>query len=1467
MLDKIIQFSIKNKLIIGLFTLALIGWGSYSLTRLPIDAVPDITDNQVMVITVSPTLAAQEVEQLVTFPVEQTMVSIPGISDMRSFSRFGLSIVTIVFKENVDLYWARQQVQERLTLAAKDIPEGVGKPEMAPVTTGLGEIYQYVIHPKKGYEKKYDATELRTIQDWIIKRQLLGTPGVAEVSGFGGFVKQYEIAVDPDKLRSMDVSVSDIFTALEKNNQNTGGAYIDKNPNAYFIRSEGLIKNLEDLNKIVIKANENGMPILIRDVATAQFGHGVRYGAATRNGEGEVVTGIVMMLKGANSSEVISDVKEKIEQIKKTLPEGVTIEPYLDRKKLVDSAIGTVTKNLAEGALIVIFVLILFLGNLRGGLVVASVIPLSMLFAISMMNLFGVSGNLMSLGAIDFGLIVDGAVIIVEAVMHSINQSRLRYIGVDKLSSAQMDEEVRTGAGKMMSSAAFGQIIILIVYLPLWALIGVEGKMFTPMAQTVSFAILGAFLLSLTYVPMMAALGLSRKTYHKPNFSDRMMNFFQRVYKPIIETAIHKKLLVVLIAVGLFVITLITFSRMGGEFIPQLDEGDFAVETRVPVGSSIQQMIEVSKKAQTIILKNYPEVLQIVNKIGSGEIPTDPMPIEAGDMMVILKPKKEWVNASSREELAEKMQQSLSVIPNATFSFQQPIQMRFNELLTGAKQDVVIKIYGEDLTTLSDLASDVGRKIKSVSGVEDLYVEEITGLPQIQIQLNRDKIAQYAMNVEDINNAVETAFAGKAAGVVYEGERRFELVVRLDSANRTDISDVQNLYISTPSGKQVPLSEVASVVYKPGPVQIQRDNAKRRITIGFNVRSRDVQSIVDDIQKIINSKVEMPAGYYITYGGQFQNLKEATQRLSIAVPVALLLILLLLYFTFGSVKQSLLIFTAIPLSAIGGVFALLIRGMPFSISAGVGFIALFGVAVLNGIVLVAEFNRLEKEGVRDIFERVLQGTRMRLRPVLMTATVAALGFLPMAISSSSGAEVQRPLATVVIGGLITATLLTLIVLPVLYIYFSNSKMKLKTNPVTVITTLIIICSFLFPVSKLQAQENNQNIKRDLTLQQAIDEALKNNTGIKIAQYEIELQQKLQHGSVTIPKTDLFYTHGAVSNPTIQDNNFNITQRLDFPTLYSRQSKLAGAKIGSSQRYKLIKENDLVSDVKLAYLQYVYVLEKRKLLLHQDSVYNNLDKSSKSRYQAGESTKLESVTSSAQSMQIKNKIEQNDADLEIAKAQLQTLLNTQDNIAISETELIAKTPNLPFDSSSLLQSPIIQYLQQELKVNKQQTNVEKNKMLPDIILGYSSQTYKGIQNISGINQHFTGSDRFSFYHLGVAIPILPGGYRSKINAAKINENIAQTQIALTKTNLQGELQKLVQQYRKLQNTLNYYKSEALPQAELIINNSEKGFKGGDISYMQHMQNLTLAIDIQSGYLDNLYQYNQAVISIETLLGLK
>lgn len=1042
MINNIIHFSIKNKLIIGLFTLGLIAWGIYSLSRLPVDAVPDITNNQVQVITLSPSLAAQEIERLITFTIEQTMAVIPDIAEIRSMSRFGLSVVTIVFHDGVDIYWGRQQVNEKLSEAKANIPAGIGTPEMAPVSTGLGEIFQYVIHAKKGYEEKYNAMELRTIQDWIVRRQLLGTPGVAEVNSFGGLLKQYEIALDPNKLRSYNLGINDIFTALEKNNQNTGGSYIDKKPNAYFIRSEGLITSLEDINKIVVANTSSGLPVLIRDVAEVRFGQANRYGALTRNADGEAVGAIVMMLKGENSSEVVSRVKEKMEQIKKTLPEGVEIEVFLDRSEFVGRAINTVTKNLLEGALIVIFVLVLFLGNLRAGLLVASIIPLAMLFAISMMNLFGVSGNLMSLGAIDFGLIVDGAVIIVEATLHHITgRSIHERITSATLTQQEMDEEVNTSAKKMMSTAAFGQIIILIVYLPILALVGIEGKMFKPMAQTVSFAILGAFILSLTYVPMMSALFLSKKIEHKRNISDKMMDFFKRIYSPVIHGALRRKFITVASAIALFLVSLFIFMRLGGEFIPTLEEGDFALETRLLTGSSLTQTIDKATQASGILIRQFPEVKEVIGKIGAAEIPTDPMPIESCDLTVLLKDKSEWTSASSREELANKMAEALEAVPGVSFGFSQPIQLRFNELISGVRQDVGIKVFGEDLDELTRLSQQIGQLVTPVDGARDLYVEKVTGLPQIVVRIDRDQVARFGLDIGTINQAISTAFAGQSAGVVYEGEKRFDLVVRLNQQNRQNIEDVRNLFITTPNGNQVPLQQVANVEFRLGPNQIQREDAKRRIIVGFNVRGRDIASVVEDVQAKIDQQVKFPPGYFITYGGQFENLKEAQARLSVAVPVSLLLILLLLYFTFGSIKQSLLIFTAIPMAAIGGVFALLFRGMPFSISAGVGFIALFGVAVLNGIVLIAEFNRLKKDGTTDLSEIVFKGTSVRLRPVLMTALVASLGFLPMALSSSAGAEVQKPLATVVIGGLVTSTLLTLVVLPVLYIYFERGFKK------------------------------------------------------------------------------------------------------------------------------------------------------------------------------------------------------------------------------------------------------------------------------------------------------------------------------------------------------------------------------------------------------------------------------------------
>lgn len=1032
MIDKIIHFSIKNKLIVGLLTLGLVAWGIFSLTRLPVDAVPDITNNQVQVITLSPSLAAQEVERLITFPIEQAMAVIPEITEVRSVSRFGLSSVTIVFHDDADIYWARQQVNEKLTEAKENIPAGIGTPEMAPVSTGLGEIYQYVIHAKPGYEQKYDAMELRTIQDWIVRRQLLGTPGIAEVNSFGGYLKQYEIALNPDKLRSYNLSITDIFTALERNNQNTGGSYIDKKPSAWFIRSEGLITSIGDIEQIVVHNTTSGLPVLVRDVAEVRFGTANRYGALTWNDEGEKVGAIIMMLKGENSNEVVKRVKARMEQIKKTLPEGVEIEAFIDRSEFVGRAVHTVSRNLVEGALIVIFVLVLFLGNLRAGLIVASVIPLAMLFAIALMHAFGVSGNLMSLGAIDFGIIVDGAVIVVEATMHHLG---MRPAG--RLTQEQMDDEVYDSARKIRSAAAFGEIIILIVYLPILALVGIEGKMFRPMAQTVGFAILGAFILSLTYIPMMSAWILSKDITHTKNISDRIMDFFQRIYTPVIRGALRMKAVVVAASVALLAVALVVFLHLGGEFIPTLEEGDFAAETRLLTGSSLSQTVDKVTQASAILMKQFPEVKRVIGKIGAAEIPTDPMPMEACDLTIILKDKREWTSAKTREELADKMSDALKAIPGVNFGFSQPIQLRFNELISGVRQDVGIKIFGEDLEQLTQLSQKIGGIVGTVDGATDLYLEKITGLPQIVVGIDRERLARFGLDVETVNQTISTAFAGQAAGLVYEGEKRFDLVVRLAEQSRQSIEDVQDLFVTAPNGNQVPLSQVADVQFKMGPNQIQREDAKRRIIVGFNVRGRDIASVVKEVQQQIDAQVKLPTGYYITYGGQFENLQKAQQRLSVAVPVALLLIFLLLYFTFGSMRQSVLIFTAIPMAAIGGVFALVLRGMPFSISAGIGFIALFGVAVLNGIVLIAQFNRSKTEGMTDLYAIVLHGTAARLRPVLMTALVASLGFLPMALSGSAGAEVQKPLATVVIGGLVTSTLLTLVVLPILYIYFEG----------------------------------------------------------------------------------------------------------------------------------------------------------------------------------------------------------------------------------------------------------------------------------------------------------------------------------------------------------------------------------------------------------------------------------------------
>ena len=1446
MLNKIIEFSIKNKLIIGLFIIALIGYGSYQFTQLPIDAVPDITDNQVQIITSAPSLGATDIERLITFPIEQANSNIPGLKEIRSFSRFGLSVVTIVFNDATDVYWARQQVTERLSAVKDQIPKGIGDPFLAPVTTGLGEIYQYAVRTKPGYEKKYDVTELRTIQDWIVRRQLLSVEGVAEVSSFGGKLKQFEIAIDPNKLQSYNISITDVFTALEKNNQNTGGAYIEKGPKVLYIRSEGLINSIENIKDISIKNTSSGGPLFIRDVADVRIGNAIRYGAMTFNKKGvqsgEVSGAVVMMLKGANSNVVIKKIKERIEQIQKTLPEGVIVEPFLDRTKMVNNSISTVEKNLLEGALIVLFVLIFFLGNLRAGLIVASVIPLAMLIAVILMNMFGVSGNLMSLGALDFGLIVDGAVIIVEACLFSLHSRK-----TSQITQQEMDNTVLETSIKMRNVSVFGELIILIVYIPIFTLRGIEGKMFLPMAQTIAFALFGAFILSLTYVPMMTALFLNKNITHKKTFSDRMMEKLENFYQPLLNKALGIPRTIIAATLGLFVLALITLSFMGGEFMPSLEEGDFAVETRVLPGSNLQTSMTAISQGAKILLEKFPEVEKIVGKTGSSEVPTDPMPIDASDMMIILKDKSEWTSAKTFDELSEKMAKELEAVPGVSYGFQYPVQMRFNELMTGARQDVVCKIFGENLDTLALYANKLGKIVNTVEGTSDLYIESVTGMPQVVIDYNRAAIAQYGLNIQDINRIVNTAFAGQSTGVVYEGEKRFDLVVRLVGEKRQDLADVQNLLIPTPNGLQIPLSQLAKVEITEGPNQIQREDAKRRIVVGFNVRGRDVQSIVKELQGKVEAQIKFPAGYYPTYGGAFENLNEAKNRLMIAVPVSLLLIFILLYFAFNSVKQGLLIYSAIPLSAIGGIFFLALRGMPFSISAGVGFIALFGVAVLNGLVLIAEFNSIRKSGETDLKAIVLQGTKIRLRPVLMTAFVASLGFLPMALSNGSGAEVQKPLATVVIGGLLVATFLTLFVLPILYIMFEKG-IQLKPKKMKSITTILVLGLF-FSFQNADAQEK-------ISIEKAIETAISNNIKIKNAKLNSEYLQQMTKTGYDISNTGIIGEYGQF-NSNLNDLKIGVSQTIKFPTVYKRQKQLLIEEAKTGKWNEALQKKELSRQVNTLFYEMIYLKEKEKLLLKSDSIYVEFLRKSTLRFEKGESNILEKATAENQSGQIKMQLLELQSDYKMKQLHFKYVLNTdKDFIPVSDTFKMDFAKN--FDKNGIDNQPSIKLLEQEANSNKAQISLEKSKKLPELIGGVYWQTFK-------TQTSFQDGYNGVYGQFGVALPLFNSNIKNRQKALEINSQIAENNLTNEKIKLQSQYNEFIQEAKKHEETIAYFESKALKNVDLVTKAANDKFINGDINYLEWVMLINQNTEIQSNYIETVRKFNETILTLENLIS--
>lgn len=1422
MINNIIAFSIKNKLIIGLFTFALIGLGVWSMTEVPVDAVPDITNNQVQVITQAPNLGTEDIEQFITYPVEVAMSNLPGVTEIRSVSRFGLSVVTIVFEDDMGIYLPRQLVSEKLVQVKEEIPEGFGEISMGPIATGLGEIYQYTLEVAPEFEDKYTVTQLRTIQDWIVKRQMAMVPGVIEVNAFGGNIKQYEVSINPNDLKAINLTITDIFEALERNNRNTGGAYIEKNHMANFIRGEGLARSIEDIENIVVKTVD-GIPIKLNNVAEVKFGSAIRYGAFTKDGNGEAVGGMIFMLTGANSNEVIENVKNRIAQIQQSLPEGVSIEPFLDRSQLIQETTSTVTTNLIEGALIVIFVLVILLGNWRGGLIVASTIPLSLLFAFILMNAFDVWANLMSLGAIDFGIIVDGAVIIVEGTVFYL----YRQVQQGKVDQATRDEVTYKASSKMMNSAFFGQLIILIVFLPILFLEGVEGKMFKPMALTFMFAMIGAMILCLTYVPMISSLFIKVKSRERKSWGDRFVLWLELKYEWLLQKVLRKAVVVVISAVVLLALAIFTFTRMGGEFIPQLDEGDIAFHIILKPGSSLSEGIKTSTQIEKILLESFPEVDHVMTRFGVADVPTDPMPMDIGDCFVILKPKEEWVSADSKEELIEKMKDKLSIVPGVSYEFTQPIEMRFNELLTGVREDIAVKLYGDDLDMLAAKAQEMGAIISTVEGVGDMKVEATTGLPQMTIIYDRNDLAQYGLNINDINKTIETAFAGGKAGTIFEGERRFDLVVRLDSSYRTNIEDIRSLYINTPTGAQIPLKEVAEISYQAGPMQISRDNTNRRTYVGINVRGRDVKTLVTEIQQKLDAELHLPPGYYIRYGGAFENLERATNRLQVVVPIALVLIFVLIFFALRSFKQTLMIYVAIPLAAIGGVFSLWIRDMPFSISAGVGFIVLFGVAVLNGLVLISSWNELKEEGMNSLDDRIITGGKHRIRPILLTALTDILGFLPMAISTSAGAEVQQPLATVVIGGMITSTLLTLFILPVLYRWTENRSFGFRLNKGLATILILAVGGFILNTPGM-AQEKQP--EQEITIEQAVERALGNYPTIKAAKLQVEQQEKLKKTAWDLGSTQIFTggeelnnNEGVYTTIGIQQQNmdvFGIKPRLNV-----QEQKILLAEISMD-----LTSVELAQQVKDAYAD-VFILKNKSAFLEElDSIYQEFERAARIRYEVEETSKLSYLAAVNQVKQISLQHEQVQYDYHAALNKLNlwlvsdTTFTTVDDLDFSYT---FNLPDIPDDH------PLLNQYREQVKLADLERKAARSEFLPEINAQYG-------------RQQIGGESGFYQYQVGISVPLFFLPQKGKVEAAKLQQQIAQQEFMSTQYEIKGNYQALNQQYQKWLSSWEFYQQEVLPLVREQRQAAVLSFRAGAIDYIAFIQNLkeTIQIELQA-----------------------
>lgn len=1433
MFNAILRFSVKKKLFVGLTTLFLLIGGIYSMLTLPIDAVPDITNNQVQIVTVSPTLAPQEVEQLITMPVEIAMSNIMNVTEIRSVSRFGLSVVTVVFKENVPTLDARQLVNEQIQTVSGEIPSELGAPELMPITTGLGEIYQYVLKVAPGYEDKYDAMELRTIQDWIVKRQLSGIPGIVEINSFGGYLKQYEVAVDPDVLFSLNITIGEVFEALNKNNQNTGGSYIEKVNRAYYIRSEGMINRIKDIEQIVV-ANRNGIPIHISDIGAVRFGAPKRFGAMTMDGEGECVGGIAMMLKGANANVVTGELEKRVEKIQKILPEGVSIEPYLNRSALVNRNISTVIHNLIEGAIIVFIVLIIFLGNVRAGLIVASVIPLAMLFAFIMMRLFNVSANLMSLGAIDFGIVVDGSIVILEGILAHLYGRQFRG---RTLSAEEMDTEVEKGASGVVRSATFAVFIILIVFFPLLTLTGIEGKYFTPMAKTLVFCIIGALLLSLTYVPMMASLFLKHHIVTKPTFADRFFERLNELYSKALHVCLKFKWGTVAAAFAALAFSLFLFTRLGAEFIPTLDEGDFAMQMTLPAGSSLSESIAVSDEAEKVLKEKFPEIKHVVAKIGTAEVPTDPMAVEDADVMIIMKPFKEWTSASSRAEMVEKMKEALEPLSErAEFNFSQPIQLRFNELMTGAKADIAVKLYGEDTHELYEKAKEAAKYVEQVPGASDVIVEQTMGLPQLVVKYNRGKIARYGINIEELNTIIRTAYAGEASGVVFENERRFDLVVRLDQEKVADLN-LDKLFVRSGEGIQIPVSEVATIDLVNGPLQINRDATKRRIVIGVNVRGADIQQVVQEIQKTLDRNIKLKPGYYFDYGGQFENLQNAINTLLIVVPVALMLILLLLFFAFKNVTYTLVVFSTVPLSLIGGILALWLRGLPFSISAGVGFIALFGVAVLNGILMINHFNDIHKQTMYPLSTNrvIARGTPHLLRPVFLTGLVASLGFVPMAVATSAGAEVQRPLATVVIGGLIVSTVLTLLVIPVFYKIVGSAAVWKRAYSGKKFFFLLLLALLPIPMKAQQV----------VTLEPAIELAKQNHPRLKTAAAAVR-QAKAGRGEVLeLAPTEFGYSWGQLNGEIKKDKQWEVNQNLGSLLTPFYKNVLVNRQIATGTFYHRIVEKEVVAEVKRAWAYYLYAYNLRSLYNDQNQWAEELQRIGELRYQQGEITLLEKNMAATMAADLKNRLFQSQEEEKLALARLNWACYAGQPIVPADTALV----QFPADIETPTYSEAhLKYFQSQAGEAKAQLNVERSRFFPELSLGYVRQD---ILPLKGLNS----------WMVGVSFPIYFLPRHSKVKQAKATAFIARTEAEANTRNLYNKVSEAIANLRRQSESLHYYTSSALKEADELMKVAALQLRHSETDITEFIQAVNVARDIRRGYIETVYQYNIAALEYE------